>query len=266
MGIDRGSTVVRVENSFIPVRGVGPTTERRLWQAGITHWDEFNGTTVRGVGLSRSEQIASFIDDARARLRAGDTRFFAATFPSRSRWRLYRTFAADACYLDIETTGLSPRYHDVTTVSIHHAGETTTMVHGRDLDRERLRRELADVGLLVTFNGTQFDVPFLERTFDLDLDLPHLDLRYACERAGLTGGLKAIERELGIDRDRSDIDGRDAVRLWQRYTDGDDAALERLVSYNREDTENLAPVADHVVDRLHDRVFEAALAEAGAED
>ena len=257
---------VRVENSFIPVPGIGETTERRLWRAGVTHWDHFNGPAVKGVGPTRAERIAHFIDEARDRLDAGDARFFADSLPSGSRWRLFRNFDAAACYLDIETTGLSPGYHEVTTVSLHRDGETTTLIRGQDLTGPRLASELADSGLLVTFNGAQFDVPFLERAFDLRVETPHVDLRYPCNRVGLSGGLKNIERDLGIGRDRPDIDGREAVRLWHRYEAGDETALETLVSYNREDTRNLADVADAVVDRLHEQVFERAVRGDGMED
>lgn len=266
MSVRHPPSLVRVENSFIPVAGVGETTERRLWEAGVTHWDDFDGPTVRGIGPARADRIAGFIDAARDRLAAGDAHFFADRLPSGSRWRLFRNFHADACYLDIETTGLSPGYHDITTVSLHRGGETTTLVRGRDLTREALATEFANAGLLVTFNGAQFDVPFLETSFDLSIDLPHVDLRYPCDRIGLSGGLKAIEQDLGIDRDRPDLDGREAVRLWHRYEAGDRSALETLVSYNREDTENLATVADVVVDRLHERVFEAALGDQGVGD
>jgi hypothetical protein len=31
---------MRLENTFIGARGVGETTERDLWQRGVTHWDE----------------------------------------------------------------------------------------------------------------------------------------------------------------------------------------------------------------------------------
>jgi hypothetical protein len=78
---------------------------------------------------------------------------------------------------------------------------------------------------------------------------------YACRLVGLTGGLKTIEGEVGIDRDRPDLSGRDAVRLWRQYERGDDAALDTLVSYNREDTENLEALADHVTARLDERAF-----------
>jgi len=78
---------------------------------------------------------------------------------------------------------------------------------------------------------------------------------YPCKRLGLSGGLKPIERQLGIERDRPDISGRDAVRLWHQYERGDEAALDTLVSYNREDTVNLRTLADVVCDALHEDVF-----------
>jgi len=111
----------------------------------------------------------------------------------------------------------------------------------------------AGAPLVVSFNGKQFDVPFLEDNFDVAVDAPHLDLMYPCRRIDLTGGLKSIERTVGIDRDRPDLSGRDAVRLWHRYArDGDDDALDTLVSYNRDDTENLRNLADVVATRLHE--------------
>jgi uncharacterized protein YprB with RNaseH-like and TPR domain len=69
--------------------------------------------------------------------------------------------------------------------------------------------------------------------------------------------LKPIERELGLDRDRPDISGRDAVRLWHEYERGDQSALDTLVEYNREDTVNLRRLLDEVTGTLHDRVFES---------
>jgi hypothetical protein len=247
---------MRVENSFIPVRGVGEKTERRLWSQGVREWGDFR--PVDGVGPTTAERIEAFIDEARPRLRERDADYFARRFPDGERWRLYETFRDEACFFDIETTGLNHDRDRVTTVSVHRDGETTTLVAGDDLTAGALREAFADAGLLVTFNGARFDVPFLEASFDVSLDYPHLDLMYACRSAGLTGGLKSIEREIGIGRDRPDLSGRDAVRLWHEYERGDESSLATLVSYNREDTVNLRRLMDHVGDRLHDEVFVAA--------
>jgi len=244
---------VRIENSFIPVRGVGEKTERRLWREGATHWDAFDPSLVSG---SLADRIGRFIETARPHLAEGNARFFAEAFPGGEQWRLYEDFRDAAAFFDIETTGLSAERDNVTTVSVHRGGETTTLVRGEDLTRGRLREAL-DAPLLVTYNGARFDVPFLENSFDLSLDSAHLDLIYPCRSLGLTGGLKTVEEEVGIERDRPDMGGKDAVRLWKRYERrGDEDALGTLVSYNREDTVNLRTVADRVADRLHRERFE----------
>jgi len=243
---------VRVENSFIPVRGVGEHTERRLWRDGITRWDEFDRTAV---GPKTGRRIESFIDEARDRLDRGDAEYFDSRFPAGERWRLYENFRESVCFFDIETTGLDKRRDAVTTVSVHLDGETRTFVRGDDLAGDRLAAAFGDAELLATFNGARFDVPFVEAAFDIEVTTPHLDLMYPCRQLGHDGGLKRVERDLGIDRELPDVDGREAVRLWRRYEAGDDDALERLIAYNREDAVNLRQLADRVTERLDERVF-----------
>jgi hypothetical protein len=243
---------VRVDESFIGATGVGETTERRLWEAGVTHWDRFEPSEL---GSARASGVREFIDRGRTALDDGDVGFFAERFPSQATWRLYETFPDRACFFDIETTGLDHRSSVVTTVTCHQAGETTTLVRGDDLTAERLAALFADADLLVTFNGKRFDVPFLEACFDVELSRPHLDLLYPCRRLGLTGGLDAIERAVGIDREGPDVSGEDAVRLWREHERGRDGALETLVAYNRDDTENMVDLVEHVTDALHAEVF-----------
>ena len=243
---------MRVENSFIGVDGVGEQTERSIWEQGVTHWDGFE---PRVVGGKRGDRIASFIDEGRDRLAAADVGFFDGAFPSGERWRLYQTFPDQTCFFDIETTGLDQHRNQVTTVSLHQDGDTRTLVAGDDLTAANLRAAFADADLLVTFNGKRFDVPFLEANFDVDLQRPHLDLMYTCKQLGLSGGLKQVEQDVGIERDRPDISGRDAVRLWREHEQGRDGALDTLVSYNREDTVNLRTLADEVTRQLDDERF-----------
>jgi uncharacterized protein YprB with RNaseH-like and TPR domain len=101
---------------------------------------------------------------------------------------------------------------------------------------------LADVDVLVTFNGTQFDLPVLRAYFP-DLILPplHLDLRFILARLGYRGGLKRIEPLFGITRapDVAGLNGYDAVLLWERFQRGDLTARKLLLQYNEEDVLNL---------------------------
>jgi len=189
-------------------------------------------------------------------LRARDAGWFARRLPEREHWRLYPEFAAEAAFLDIETTGLSPYDGIVTVTSVHGAGQVRSFVAGEDL--EELPAYLRRFGVLVTFNGSRFDVPFLRATFpQLEPPPAHIDLRFVLYRLGLSGGLKRIEATLGVG-DRSGVEGVDglqAVRLWQEYRRGNPAALERLVRYNRADTSNLVPLLELAVHELSLRLL-----------
>ncbi len=239
---------MRVENTFIAADGVGEATERGLWESGITHWDRFERDAL---GPKTGERVAEFISEGRERLADDDSAFFEAALPSGEEWRLYENFREDAAFFDIETTGLDETRNEVTTVSVHRDGETETLVQGQNLTAERLHDRIADAPLVVSFNGKRFDTPFLEANFDVDLDVPHLDLMYTCKKLGLSGGLKAVEPELGIERERPDISGQDAVRLWREYERGEESSLDTLIAYNREDAVNLRALADEATERLH---------------
>jgi uncharacterized protein YprB with RNaseH-like and TPR domain len=68
----------------------------------------------------------------------------------------------------------------------------------------------------------------------------HHDLMYDCWRNNLYGGLKSVERQLGIERRLKGIDGLGAIRLWWKYRNDDDRdALNTLLTYNSEDLINL---------------------------
>lgn len=244
---------MRLESSFIQVEGVGQRTEQTLWEHGITDWRE--GVETGTLGPHRREAVNRFAHDATARLAAADVAFFAERLPSRERWRLADTFRGRCTAVDIETTGLEASRSVVTTVSFHGPAGTRTLVRGSDLDRERLVAAFDGIDLLVTYNGARFDVPFLEQHFDLSIDIPHVDLLYPCRRLGWTGGLAGVEERLNISRELPDVDGREAVELWHRYEAGDEAALDRLIRYNREDTLTLLPIVDRVRSALDDRVY-----------
>lgn len=251
---------MRIQRSFIQIPGVGTKTEQSLWGAGVNDWR--SEIDVTPVGPKTGERIVDFAERAQQALEQEDITFFASRLPSAARWRLLESFREQAVALDIETTGLDPHRDVVTTVTFHDRSGAETLIRGEDLGRERLRDQLADAGVLLTFNGAQFDLPFLEEQFDLTIDRPHVDLRYPCHRLEWTGGLKQIEQHLGIERALPAVDGREAIRLWQQYERGNQAALDRLVRYNREDTRTLLPIADRVVTALDQQVLDPFLVQS----
>ena len=52
---------MRIENSFIPARGVGEKTERRIWRDGVLHWDDFDPGLV---GEKTGQNVSDFIQTA----------------------------------------------------------------------------------------------------------------------------------------------------------------------------------------------------------
>lgn len=153
-------------------------------------------------------------------------------------------------FLDIETTGLTKYYDEITLVGFAIGGAYRVHVLGDPCDD--LRCALREASALVTFNGTHFDIPFLQKTFgQLVLPKVHVDLRYAAKRAGLAGGQKAIEQALGIDvrLGLESVDGAAAVLLWHRYLRHDLDALRKLIAYNAADIRGMQGILDHLLDR-----------------
>ncbi len=153
-------------------------------------------------------------------------------------------------YLDIETTGLSPGHCRITVIGIHRCkGLETQFVQlvGDKINDISLMDALEGTDILYTYNGSRFDLPFINCTLGIDLTriFKHQDLMYDCWRNNLRGGFKAVERQLGINRRLKEINGFDAIRLWWKYVnDYDEKALAILLEYNKEDVINLKTLKD----------------------
>ena len=148
-------------------------------------------------------------------------------------------------YLDIETTGLSSLYADITVIGIYlvnGADSRLVQLVGGEVTEDNLFEALNGVCTIYTYNGSRFDLPFIRSCLDVDLTQPyhHHDLMYDCWRNNLYGGFKAVEQQLGIPRRLKGIGGLEAVMLWLRYkNNGDQNALALLLQYNKEDVVNL---------------------------
>ena len=118
---------------------------------------------------------------------------------------------------------------------------------GDQIHRDGVLSLLDGVDEIYTYNGSRFDLPFIQGKLDLDLKacFRHTDLMYDCWRQQLKGGLKVVESRLGIQRRLADMDGFMAVKLWWAYVNDRDAqALRTLLEYNKEDVVNLHVLRD----------------------
>ncbi|WP_309713638.1 ribonuclease H-like domain-containing protein [Armatimonas sp.] len=238
--------------TFCHAQGLGLASEQRLWDAGILSWEDALQTPSRlPLSESKKQLLVPALKDSQAALERQDSRWFQKNLPGATLWRGAKVFGESIAYVDIETDG-GYDADSVTVIGLFDGFETRLYVKGQNL--EDFVTAIKDYKLLVTFFGTSFDLPFLRRRFpELALDQLHIDLCPALRRLGQTGGLKAIEQRLGVRRvgDIEGMSGMDAVYLWALWERRrDEAALERLLAYNRADIENLKLLLEWAYPRL----------------
>ncbi|MBI4918994.1 ribonuclease H-like domain-containing protein [archaeon] len=243
-----------LRESFIFLDRVSKRGEQKIWNQGINHWQDFlEAKKVDGISKNLKPLHDSKLNELRAQVIKENHEEIARLMPRNEHWRLYNEFKDECCFLDIETSGY---YGDVTVLGISNGFDTQTFVRGVTLDKTLVQQELSKYKMIVTFNGSSFDLPVLNRYFNFDFPQIHVDLRWACKRINLTGGLKNIEKELNIGRaeEVKDVTGEDAVRLWRAWKQTKDKKyLDLLVQYNEEDILNLKPLAEKVIPKVWEK-------------
>ncbi len=160
---------------------------------------------------------------------------------------------------DIETTGLSPARDTTYCIGCGYCENETIIVElffaeHPDEEPEILRAflSLADsFPVMITFNGTTFDLPFLEKRAALlcgeETHLnasAHIDLYREAKALRRLLNLpsykqKAIECFLGCARE-DERSGKDLIDLWLRYNvTPDPEALRLLLLHNRDDVRGM---------------------------
>lgn len=238
-----------LQYTFQHFRGVSAKRERELWESGVHSWERYLEVLHPQQTLFDSSDDPSNVDrsvfESVNALKNEDVNYFATRLDRQEHYRIALTFPEKALFLDIETTGLSRYYDTITVIGWSMGRDYGFFVKGQD--DSRLRQILQTAKVLVTFNGTLFDIPFIAHEYpDLVLPKIHVDLRFLARRAGLTGGQKEIERILRVKRDPRvlEVGGEMAPVLWNDYTRGRTGALERLLRYNAADIHGMKHILD----------------------
>jgi uncharacterized protein YprB with RNaseH-like and TPR domain len=239
-------------NSYIHIPYVGYITEKKIWDAGITSWHSFDPDKLNFPAF-RKEHLQKYVSMSIKALEASDYSFFSRALMPHEHWRCLPDMKV--AYLDIETTGLDKHHDDITIIGVYDGKQTKIFQRGREF--LEFREYIKQFPMIVTFNGSCFDLPFISSKLGIHFDQLHFDLRFAFHRLGIGGGLKHIETVYGIRRSQETkgMDGLDAVRLWHRYVHGDDAALELLKKYNSEDIVNLKTLAEKAYEALRKKTM-----------
>ena len=125
-------------------------------------------------------------------------------------------------YLDIETTGLSPRYNQITVVGIHICSSDDTrfiQLIGREVTASSILGALKGVSVIYTYNGRGFDLPFIYYCLGINLAglFEHHNLMLDCWRNNRYGGFKAVHASLHPPGPGADAGANDLVHhqaIW----------------------------------------------------
>ncbi len=270
------------QQSFAWVRGIGDRVENALWRAGVRNHEDFIAQFAacdRLDGVIAREQVIrvqqSLLEDAK---RSDEERWDGV--PARHRWRLLEAWRARTTALDFECDRQGmPTVMGVREDREHYTayvrsdtmrwwldgvseilpgrwtatGEDAGMLDGvpvRLQPFEAAPKAVRHDGLILLFCGRKFDVAMLRKVYD-GAPLPERfgDLLDLARRAKRRGGLKAVERALGIVRAPriAELRGRDAITLWDRVESGGEQAfwaMADLLAYHRADTVNLFALRD----------------------
>ena len=218
---------------------IGAQREKTLRLEGCGCWaDILNAPRpLAGLDVFAWDEICRAAECSLRALEADDVAYFSSRLPPLEQWRVLAHWFEQASYFDIETSGLEAD-SIVTLVCCFHGERPLRFLAGENLDD--FLDLLESVKLLVSFNGASFDVPrVLDRFHIPELPCAHVDLRWLCHHAGWRGGLKKIERALGLRRpaDLEGLGGAEAVWLWQAWSErGDERAKRTLERYCSADT------------------------------
>ncbi|NLJ78124.1 MAG: ribonuclease H-like domain-containing protein [Tissierellia bacterium] len=162
----------------------------------------------------------------------------------------------DVCFLDIETTGLSPKYNQIYLIGLMYPDKENQSWHLNQIFAHNLKDEgkvlqalnnhIDQFDLIITYNGSSFDLPFIHRRsveYSIDsgiLDIETFDIyrRISEQKPYLDFEnlrLKTIEKQLGIHRG-DQYSGRDCIDFYYRYMHGGDEGLrDRILKHNYDD-------------------------------
>lgn len=242
-----------IRKTFVHIAGLGAQTERQLWESGCDDWSVFlDQLETLSIGTASKEVARREIRRSMKALETGEHQYFARKLKQKNAWRAFPAFRHSCAYLDIETDGRATG-DAVTMIGLYDGSGFQCFVQGENL--ESFRDAISNYSMIITFFGTGFDLPMIQKRFpDILLDQIHVDLYPLFRTIGVKGGLKKIEEQFGIVRspDTIGLTGFDAVKLWRDHMRGRPGALDRLIAYNREDVVNLEPLALAAYERVMD--------------
>ena len=234
-----------IERSFVFLPGIGFKGEQRILEQ-VKNWNGFlKADKIKGISKKAKLFFDRRIKEAQRELYDLNADYFVGKLPKKEMWRLYGYFKDSVLFLDIEIDS----FGQVILIGMSDGYDSKLMVRGVNLDKDIFVEELSKYKLLITFNGRSFDIPKIEKMFQVKIEKAHIDLKPLCVNLGWKGGLKEVEKILGVSRP-AHLHGN-PVDLWRAFhASGDKEYLDLLIAYNEEDVVNLKNVMEKAYSEL----------------
>jgi len=168
---------------------------------------------------------------------------------------LYNKFKHQALCIDVEATKWNG---PISIIGVYKPKEGeidyTAFVKGENLTLDNLKQAFAHCKLLITFNGTNYDVPEIKKQFPgvIPENTPVIDLYLLAKKLDLDTGLKTLEQTFKIFR-KEEVENKrkTSTKMWRKYEKtGNKKFLDNLIEYNRQDTINLYPLAERIMEMI----------------
>ncbi len=224
-------------STYIHIKEINYKTEQILYGAGYGRWwDILKNPESIPLSEKQREHLIREINFSIKHFMKDNLNYFADKLKHKDLWRIIKPYFIETGFLDIETS----KDGEITVVGLY-IGEKYLCYKMGD-NTEKLEWMLSLPKVIVTFNGMIFDVPVIKRHFPyIKMTDIHFDLLKGLPQVGWKGGLKKLEKNENIHRPEriAHMTGYDAVKLWEKYSDGDSNSLELLIEYNLHDVKNL---------------------------
>lgn len=172
-------------STFKHLPGIRRDSEAKLWRQGILTLDDLLQNESKQADLfgGSDSPLVAQIKIFRSVIQNRDLEALSTLLNSEDYYRVALAFPDDTIFLDIETTGLSRFYDKITLIGWKFRSKYGAYIRGGDPSEMLSAIERASV--VVTYNGTLFDLPFVQKEFP-KVQLPpiHVDLRYLAKRVG----------------------------------------------------------------------------------
>jgi uncharacterized protein YprB with RNaseH-like and TPR domain len=244
-----------IRETFLVLPGIKERKEKQIREQ-AKDWNEFLNKEIKGISKKRKLLYNKIIEISKEELLNDNANYFAEILPQKEHHRLYDQFKDQAVFLDVEADHMSG---NITVIGLYDNYETKLMIKNINLEKEVLQKELKKYKMLITYNGSSFDLPIIRRYFgNIIPEILHIDLKHLCQKVGLNGGLKQIEKKLGITREYEQksihITNGDPALLWRMWNGSrDEFYLDLLIAYNEEDVINLKRIIEEVMKKIKTR-------------